>query len=499
MTMFPDSTHYLMFADRDLLLDLVKGMAQLTTDIAEVKTDVAVLKTKATETGISLSATDIGANEIEKLKRLGCFLKFQPQSGDSILTKEQYAFVNEQIDSEKYLVDFINERLRPILKPRVLYSSEDLPWLWTSTRICRTKQKPDSFVCYRGVVLKKNVGTGVPAHEMLLEGLHIIDYKLERTDQAFGELVIHLQNLHANIRRHCSKDHLFVVKGALACKDGIWLVTVENTTVRHAETLSWIDQGGKNRLIEFFAEENPIADVVEALLKLFCRDLYDRPSNSTPFLGIGGCGCVFAVCDLDGHGRRDAEALKVVVGRPKIPLLKTEFSMNQTIASTEAGDIIVKASGMKIAIDGAGMLMSEVGVKVQGQGLKSRSKALDVLWKLHHAGFYHGDARMSNLLQCSSGYKWCDLQRAGSLAGLQAVQKQALLEYDIGCLVSSCGHEIPASNDLSRNKLAAYSIAMSLDSLLDFVSLICPRYLPKVSDGCGQEEGEGDFVVDEST
>ena len=209
-------------------------------------------------------------------------------------------------------------------------------------------------------------------------------------------------------------------------------------------------------------------------MKLFCRDLYDHPSNSTPFLGIGGCGCVFAVCGLDGHGRRDAEALKVVVGRPK-------------------------ASGMKIAIDGAGMLMSEVGVKVQGQGLKSRSKALDVLWKLHHAEFYHGDARISNLLRCSSGYKWCDLQRAGSLAGLQAVQKQALLEYDIGCLVSLCGHEIPASNDLSRNKLAAYSIAMSLDSLLDFVSLICPRYLPKVSDGCGQEEGEGDFVVDEST
>ena len=216
-----------MFADRDLLLVLVKGIARLTrdiekvitdiaqvetilaglkTNIAEVRTDVkAVLKTKATETGIFLSATDIGANEIQKLKRLGCFLKFQPQSGDSILTMEEYAFVNEQIDSEKYLVDFINERLRPILKPRVLYSSEDLPWLWTSTRICRTKQKPDSFVCYRGVVLKKNVGTGVPAHEMLLEGLHIIDYKLERTDQAFGELVIHLQNLHANIRRHCSK------------------------------------------------------------------------------------------------------------------------------------------------------------------------------------------------------------------------------------------------------------------------------------------------------
>ena len=98
-----------------------------------------------------------------------------------------------------------------------------------------------------------------------------------------------------------------------------------------------------------------------------------------------------------------------------------------------------------------------------------------------------------------SGYKWCDLQRAGSLAGLQAEHKPELLVYDIGCLVSSCGHEIPESNDQSREKLAAYSTAISLSSLLDFVILICPRYMSKANDGCGQEEGEDDLALDKST
>ena len=411
---------------------------------------------------------------------------------------EDKAFVDQRIDSERHLVNYINEKLRKILEPRVVYPSEDLPWLFTSTRICRTKQKPDSFVCYRGVVQKKSVHTGIPAHEMLLEGLHIIDYKMERTDEAFGELVVHLQNLHANIRRHCSTNYLFVVKGALACKDGIWLTSVEGTTVRSAETLLWIDKGGKNRLAEFFAEENPVAEVVERLLKQFNLDLYDRAVNSTPFLGIGGCGCVFSVCGPAANGCRDVQALKVVVGKPKIPLLKNEFSMNQMIASSGARNIIVRASEIKTLLDGAGMLMSEVGAKVQGGKTKSRSKALNVLCMLHSAGFYHGDARMSNLLKCSSGYKWCDLQRAGRLEGLQKDHKLEILEYDIACLVSSCGHEISASTEQSRIKLNAYSTAMSLASLIEFVTLICPRYMSN-ADGCGQEDDEDDFAVDEST
>ena len=94
MNMSPDSLHSPIFAARDLLLGLVKGMKQLTSDIAEVKTHFAVLKTKATESRISLSAADLGASEIQKLKRLGCLLKFQAQSGDSILTMEEKAFVD---------------------------------------------------------------------------------------------------------------------------------------------------------------------------------------------------------------------------------------------------------------------------------------------------------------------------------------------------------------------------------------------------------------------
>lgn len=98
----------LIFADRDLLLGFVRGMDELTndmaklatdvakmttdittdvaqsmSDIAEVRPDVAVLKTQAADSAISLSATDLGASEIQKLKRLGCLLKSQPQNADN--------------------------------------------------------------------------------------------------------------------------------------------------------------------------------------------------------------------------------------------------------------------------------------------------------------------------------------------------------------------------------------------------------------------------------
>jgi hypothetical protein len=85
----------------------------------------------------------------------------------------------------------------------------------------------------------------------------------------FGELIMHLQRLDENILRYCDRKHMFIVKHALACKDDIWLVRLENSIVRVALKLAWTDIGGKKKYNVLFLErrffdhqENPIAKVV---------------------------------------------------------------------------------------------------------------------------------------------------------------------------------------------------------------------------------------------
>jgi tRNA A-37 threonylcarbamoyl transferase component Bud32 len=61
----------------------------------------------------------------------------------------------------------------------------------------------------------------------------------------------------------------------------------------------------------------------------------------------------------------------------------------------------------------AGMLMSEVGIAVDAKSHLVK-RALEALAAFHQAGFYHGDPRHENLLDCEGTLKWCDLQITGS-------------------------------------------------------------------------------------
>ena len=314
---------------------------------------------------------------------------------------------------------------------------------------------------------------GTPVSEMLLEGLQIIDYKLERTKEAFGELVTHLHNLHANIRRYC--DHLFIVKGALACRDGIWLVRAEKTTVHDVEIVSWTANGGQARLIDFLVEQSPVAEVVEIFLKELDVELYERDTTPSSFLGMGGCGSVFTVLPLQTVAPqvRNALAMKVVVGPAKTALLRAEYYMNEKVSKSGGQKVIVTALTLKSRMEGAGMLMSEVGSPIEATGVHERAQALKALCELHKAGFYHGDARKENLVQVGDAYKWVDLQRAGELGCLAGEQSLKFLENDINLLILSCGGQ----EGQAHEELRKYSKNLSESSLHEFVLAISPNFL----------------------
>uniref|UniRef100_A0A7S0MLK9 Protein kinase domain-containing protein n=1 Tax=Cryptomonas curvata TaxID=233186 RepID=A0A7S0MLK9_9CRYP len=307
-----------------------------------------------------------------------------------------------------------------------------------------------------------------------MEGINIIDYKLERSHEAFGELVIHLQNLYESIREYC--DHKFSVKGGLACKDGIWLVTLEKDTVYRAEILAWTDGGGQNKLKEFFAETNPFACVTDELLTSLNMEFSEK--DGTPFLGIGACGCVVLVQNVDQQEDQSkiVQALKVVYGDSNVALLKAEFATNQEILQVEkAESVIVKASSMTAAHTGAGMLMHEVCDVYEGKHVKQRKDALASLLNLHLLGFYHGDARKENLVKFCSGLKWCDLQRAGKLDQLNPTLAQAKVGKDVLQLLTSLGYT-PESSEQSGALLGQYWTKLSKASLEALVSAICPEF-----------------------
>jgi hypothetical protein len=478
-------TIFLFAGTLDTVLETLRKIETATesnTDSINVITEsirnVSQKVDKAFGSTTSLSAADLGKKEIEKLKRCNSWIIFKENGKDGILTNEEFDHV-QKITDDHELVKYVNDKLRAILKPRAVFSSEDNPWLYTQTHSDTARQKPDAFVCFRGFVETINEGkpfVGVPGNERLLEGVHIIDYNLESGNRAFGELTSHLHNLYANIRQYCDHDDMFRVKGALASKNDIWLVKVEKTTVLEAETISWTAGGGRARLIDFFVEECPVAKAVEQFLRVFGMNLYER--GRTSLLGVGACGCVLKVCPSASTPRsKNARAMKVVVGPEKSSMLAAEFTMNQAIMTLPEGNkIVVRASEIKSLLDGAGMIMSEVGSTIANNGLDVRKHALDALRKLHSIGFYHGDARKANLLQAKDGYKWCDVQRAGRIQDLDGTNAMKRLEHDITLLVESFGLASRISTT-APNLLLSYHRTMDQAALDAFVSAICPRFL----------------------
>ena len=90
--------------------------------------------------------------------------------------------------------------------------------------------------------------------------------------------------------------------------------------------------------------------------------------------------------------------------------------MNQDLFSHDSKlRIAVRAIEFRNCGLGAGMLMDEVGGDLLPHAAPQDVRsALEALAVFHRTGFYHGDPRRANLLDCRGTLKWCDLQYASS-------------------------------------------------------------------------------------
>ena len=240
------------------------------------------------------SLTAIGRRTLDILEN--SLLKFEPAAGGlSVLDTDENLMVLS-MSSVHAFVDLICSKLQKLIPDRAVVSSEEFPWLQPPSDHSDDKQKPDVFIIHPALVESKTgkreseTKFGIPAHRSLYVGMGIIDFKLEKTNKALGELVVHVQNLEYNIRRSDGSLVAATINSAFAHKGGILLLQFRGNCPYQGLELAWTDEGSAGVIQDFFKETKPTAFVLNELL-----DEMKLNISTIPFLGIGGTGCVFRV------------------------------------------------------------------------------------------------------------------------------------------------------------------------------------------------------------
>jgi hypothetical protein len=387
-----------------------------------------------------------------------------------VLTNDQYLSILKTT-SKKKLVDVLQEHLRVPLLPRALLSFDESYFA--------QMMKGDAIISHPAFVQKTSGPAGSLSfrsrlrNPMLIES-GVMNFELDASIDALGRLVAVLLQYITLIER------AFVVKGALATRKGLWMVTLNQKHVITVEEMPWNANGSAARLSEFFQQ------VLDQLLRDMKLRLSDGPGC---LLGSGRLGSVFKVCADDGRSAEACMALKVVAGSENVCKLETEFEKNQAICRRPLGpSVIVKAIKLICYHDdqkdtvGAGMLMEEVGVPVSMTEQGGLLKALRTLLELHRAECAHGSARIDNLLVCGDRFKWCDLQRATlredlasrdpSMRFLTFFPMQDMFEVDLTALLESFDRwpTLPTTSDLQSSASRAYANSPTMEGLLAYAA-----------------------------
>ena len=447
---------------------MLDGQKKLTSAVESVKVEQNYLKReiqdRLPEFVLTKSPTVLGLEQRQFARANNLIRLFIPTNDAAVLTEDENAKLGSM--SESSLQGFICEKLRILVKGRVVARCENNAWLETASKSQETRLKPDSLIMNKAFL--KEIGEtgkpgqvlyGIPAHKSLYRGTNIVDFKPANSSHAFGELVNHLQHLEANAVAS-TKETNFVVDGALAHKEGIELVTVSRGQVVCLESILWTAGGSAAKLSEYFgAEKNPIALALNDLLEISELKLYETVTCKARFLGVGGTGSVFRVDR--SKNVRGGMALKVAAGQANVVRLKWEFQNNQMVAE-RAADVIVKATKIFLSrkTGAAGLLMEEVGREVESTDF---DRALAALASLHEAGFSHGDARRQNLLVCSRTLKWCDLQCSEDISESGNEVKTNNFSQDISTLLHSFGKEL--HSPLDKDLLEKYVSYVSKENL----------------------------------
>ena len=165
------------------------------------------------------------------------------------LTDEQINDVNTQ-SGEAAVVKFFTPLFAALFKDKIIINSETIAWLETGGK----PMKPDLFAvprwAYFAVFDKFSHGDDRPCGKVmdsrLYDTLYILDCKCTCTNEAFGELIIHMQ--HQN-----SAKNPKISRGMLFGKSEFWLATVQGTELIERTVGKWNQNGSGNHIKSFFS------------------------------------------------------------------------------------------------------------------------------------------------------------------------------------------------------------------------------------------------------
>ena len=257
--------------ETDNIYSLSLKMDKMASDISEVKSLVAASMQPRRETP---SAPAVYGEEMRKLIQPK---DFEPRQDEIALMADPTATEMSRFRTELELVNFCFEHLQAKLADDLrLVSSESNKWLKTTSSDPNKDQKPDLFVGHRAFYLKEisnhrpaNIVCGVPASLKFLDCIKIIDFKCSYTDKAYCELLIHLNLMVDNIRKHCQEKGVIVTRGALALNDCIWLVECAEYTPISVIKMKWTDAGSAVEFAKFFRDRSELGTSLDT----FCTKM----------------------------------------------------------------------------------------------------------------------------------------------------------------------------------------------------------------------------------
>ena len=358
------------------------------------------------------------------------------QRGRPVLNNNEYRKILMCTQHARF-VNIIAKKLRISLSSRTLVLSDRRAWLDDPKRPGELHRNPDAIIISHLFVNKTNATEravyGMPAHASLLGGMGIINFVLQPSTEALNELLDQLDSVFVYSRAY--HKTFSEARGALVFRSGIWLVWCAEEHFCYKKIL-WNAQGASATVSNFFAEWPPVK-ILDRLLHTMDLQLCDHPVRS---LGSGRFGTVFEVRRRDATASDGCMALKVVVGNENMRRLEQEYETNREVCSRVKGIVVEAVSICKpVDFEGAGLLLREVGTRVNVTEPGSLLKALRALQRLHAAGYCHGSAREDNLLACGAVFKWCNMQRAKRHSSFYDVSDP--IEDDVKSLLLSFNHK----------------------------------------------------------
>ena len=365
-------------------------------------------------------------------------ISLEAAEGTPLFSNEELSILRCKTDEHIMIANF-TPKLRDLCREAGLefVNTEEWEWIQVQHGKAGNEMKPDGSSSLPGLFIPQRVAPnmedirdptgnfffGQPVWKVR-DMYFIWEFKCHITPRDRGKAYSNLSHLS-----HDDKVNIYTC--VLGDNDGFVCTTMQRGVVLTNEAAPWTMTGSKQYLLKQlcrFVARNPWVSSLRELC-------VEHELKVIGFLGSGSYGRCFKVRTASGLER--ALKLVLVASQENPPLvltlvsnelkhLKEELSGFPNVVKVESDSLIKVTDSEKVVA--VGYLMSEVGIPLEASECQNRETLkhiLSSLMALHREGYYHGDARLTNVLRkVGGGYMWIDFMVFGVAADFIGLQKE---------------------------------------------------------------------------